>query len=81
MSSNSSYNISNELPNESPIQLPPQLASTLTPIALSPCTIETTLRTQLDIDATLLCSIANGLLQTITNHETDTTVATKAYED
>jgi hypothetical protein len=81
MSSNSSYNVSNESPDESPVQLPPWLAQTPAPITLSPHTIETTLRTQLNIDATLLRSIANRLLQTIANRETDTAIATKAYED
>jgi len=81
MSSNGSYNISNELPNKSPIQLPPQPALTPAPIALSPCTIETTLCTQPDINATLLRSITNGLLQTIANHKADTAITTKAYED
>jgi hypothetical protein len=81
MSSNSSYNISNESPNESPIQLPPQLAQTPAPLTLSPSTIETTLHTQLDLNATLLHSITNGLLQTITNCEADTTITNKAYED
>jgi hypothetical protein len=61
--------------------MPPRLTQTPTSIALSPCTIEMTLWTQPDIDATLLRSIANGLLQTIANHETDTAIATKAYED
>jgi hypothetical protein len=81
MSFNGSYNISNELPNESPIQLPPRLTQTPAPIALSPHTIETTLHTQSDIDATLLHSITNGLLQTITNREIDTAITTKAYKD
>jgi hypothetical protein len=40
-----------------------------------------TLQTQPDLDATLLWSIANGLLQTIANCKADTAVATKAYED
>jgi hypothetical protein len=40
-----------------------------------------TLHTQPDINATLLRSIANGLLQTIANCETDTAIATKAYEN
>jgi hypothetical protein len=81
MSSIGSYNTSNKLPNESPIQLPPRLAVTPAPIALSPCTIQTTLQTQLDLDTVLLWGIANGLLQTITNGEADTAVATKWYED
>jgi hypothetical protein len=81
MSSNGSYNVSNKSPNNSPIQLPPWFVQTLALTALSPCTIETTLCTQPDIDATLLRSIANGLLQTITNCEANTAVTTKAYKD
>jgi hypothetical protein len=39
------------------------------------------LQAQPDIDATLLRSIANGLLQTITNCESNIAIAKKAYED
>jgi hypothetical protein len=81
MSSITSYNTSNESPNESPIQLSPQLALLPAPITLSPHTVQTTLQAQPDIDTTLLQSITNRLLQTITNHETDTAIAKKAYED
>jgi hypothetical protein len=81
MSSIASYNASNESPNESPIQLSPQLALMPAPITLSPHTVQTTLQAQPDIDTTLLQSIANRLLQTITNRETDTTITKKAYED
>jgi hypothetical protein len=76
MSSNGLYNASNKSPNEALIQLPPQLASTLAPLALSPRTIQTTLQTQPDLDTTLLWAIANGLLQTITNREAETAIAT-----
>jgi hypothetical protein len=81
MSSIASYNASNKSPNKSPIQLPPRLATTPVPIALSPHTIQTTLQAQPDINTTLLRSIANGLLQTITNHKTDTAITKKAYKD
>jgi hypothetical protein len=81
MSSVSLPNTSNESPNECPIQLPPHLMATSAPIALSPHTIQTTLQTQLDLDAILLRSIATSLLQTITNHEADAAVSTKRYED
>jgi hypothetical protein len=81
MSSVASYNASDESPRGNPIQLPPQLAPMPTPIALSPCTIQTMLQAQPDINATLLLSIANGLLQTITNCETDAAITKKAYED
>jgi hypothetical protein len=50
-------------------------------LALSPHTIQTTLQTQPDLDATLLRSIANGLLQTFANREANTTVTSKRYKD
>jgi hypothetical protein len=81
MSSVASFNASNKLPNEGPVQLLPQLALTSAPITLSPRTVQTTLQAQPDINATLLQSIANGLLQTIANHETDAAIAKKAYKD
>jgi hypothetical protein len=81
MSSTSSYNASNESPNKALIQLPLQLTVTPAPIALSPCTIQTTLQTQLDLDAILLRGIANGLLQTIANQEANTAMSMKRYED
>jgi hypothetical protein len=61
--------------------LPPQLTPTPTPIALSPHTIQTTLQAQPDINAILLQSIANGLLQTIANHKTNAAIIKKAYKD
>jgi hypothetical protein len=81
MSSVALYNTSNESPNKNPVQLPPWLTPTPTPIVLSPCTVQTMLQAQADIDATLLQSIANRLLQTIANHETNATVSNKAYKD
>jgi hypothetical protein len=48
---------------------------------LLPHTVCTTLQTQMNIDNGMLCSIANGLLQTIANREVSTSVATKRYED
>jgi hypothetical protein len=81
MSSTTSFNASNELPCEAPLQLPPHHHNSPAPIALSPCTVQTTLQTQSDIDAPLLRSIANGLLQTIVNQEATTAVASKWYED
>jgi hypothetical protein len=75
------YNTSNESPNKSPVQLPPQLALMPAPLALSPHTIQTTLQNQPDLDATLLWSITNGLLQTIANRERDSAVARKGYKD
>jgi hypothetical protein len=81
MSSNGSYNASNKSPNEAPVQLPPHLAPTPAPLALSPHTIQTTLQTQPDLDAVLLQSIANRLLQTITNRKANIAITTKAYKD
>jgi hypothetical protein len=81
MSSITSYNASNKSPSKSPIQLPPQLAPTPAPITLSPHTVQTTLQAQSDIDATLLQSIANRLLQMITNRKTDAAITKKAYKD
>jgi hypothetical protein len=81
VSSNSSFNVSNKSPDERPIPLPSHFAPTPAPLALSPRTIQTMLQTQPDLNAMLLHSIANGLLQTITNREADTAVAIKRYED
>jgi hypothetical protein len=64
MSSAASFNTSNESPHEAPLQLPPRHCNLPAPIALSPHTIQMTLQLQPDINATLLRSIANGLLQT-----------------
>src|SRR5580693_4474870 len=80
MSSIGSYNASNESPNEAPVQLPPRLNSS-TPMPLSPRTVHTTLQSNIDIDNTMLRTIANGLLQTIADREASTSVATKRYED
>jgi hypothetical protein len=80
MSSVSLYNASNESPNEAPVQLPPRVSSS-TPMPLSPQTVRTTLETNIDINNTMLRTIANGLLQTIADHEASTSVTTKRYED
>src|SRR5882672_6515887 len=67
MSSSRSINLSNVLPAESSAPLPiPRLATLASP-AMSPRTIQSTLAANDDIDATLLCTIANGLLTTIAN--------------
>jgi hypothetical protein len=81
MSSNGSINASAKSPNEALLQLPPCCMSSPQPIALSPHTIQTMLQTQPEIDTVLLRNIANGLLQTITNREVDTTVSAKQYKD
>jgi hypothetical protein len=51
------------------------------PITLSPHIIQTTLQSQPNINATLLWSIANDLLQTIADREAATAIATKRYKD
>jgi hypothetical protein len=81
MSSISLYNASNKSPNENPIRLLPRLAPTPAPLVLSPRTIQTMLQTQPDLDAILLQSIMNGLLQTIANCKANSAVAKKAYKD
>jgi hypothetical protein len=81
MSSNASFNASVELPCEEPLHLPPHHWDSPAPIALSPHTVQTTLQSQPDINATLLRGIANGLLQTIADRETTTSISIKQYED
>jgi hypothetical protein len=81
MSSAASFNASNESPCETLLQLLPCHRDSPAPIALSPHTIQTTLQLQPNIDAMLLRSIANSLLQTIADREAATTIATKCYED
>jgi hypothetical protein len=80
MSSVTLFNASNESPHEDPVQLPPCLSSP-TPIPLLPRTVQTTLQAQQNINNELLQGIANGLLQTIADQETSTSVSTKQYED
>jgi hypothetical protein len=48
---------------------------------LSPRTVCATLQTNTNIDNAMLCTIANGLLQTIADREASISVATKRYED
>jgi hypothetical protein len=43
--------------------------------------VRTTLEANVDLNNTMLRTIANGLLQTIADHEASTSVATKRYED
>jgi hypothetical protein len=80
MSSVGSYNASNKSPTKAPVQLPPRLDAP-TPMPLSPRTVHTTLQSNTNIDNTMLWTIANGLLQTIADHEASMSVATKRYED
>src|SRR6267142_1897816 len=71
MSSGGSINLSNVLPAESSAPLPIPRPATPIPPAMSPRTTQTVLATNDDLDAILLRSIANGLLTTIANRETD----------
>jgi len=72
MSSNASINLSNVSPAESLAPLPIPCPATLAAPAMSPRTTQSTLTANVDINAELLCTIANGLLMTIANCETDT---------
>src|SRR6267142_2079536 len=72
MSSSRSINLSNVSPAESSAPLPIPCLATPVPPAMSPRTIQSTLATNDDIDVVLLRTIANGLLTTIANQETDT---------
>src|SRR6266850_3363017 len=72
MLSNGSINLSNVLPAKSSAPLPIPRPVTPAPPAMSPRTIQSTLAANDDIDVVLLRSIANGLLTTIANRETDT---------
>jgi hypothetical protein len=81
MSSATSFNASVESPHKTPLQLPPRHHDSPVPIALSPRTVQTTLQSQPDINATLLQGIANSLLQTIANWEASTSLSNKQYED
>src|SRR6267142_2030825 len=72
MLSSGSINLSNVSPAESSAPLPIPCPATPIPPAMSPRTIQSTLAANNNIDATLLHSIANGLLTTIANRETDT---------
>src|SRR5882672_49397 len=72
MSSSGSINLSNISPAESSAPLPIPHPATPAPPAMSPRTIQSTLATNDNINAMLLRAIANGLLTTIANCETDT---------
>src|SRR6266850_21383 len=74
MSSNGSINLSNVSPAESSAPLPIPRPATPAPLAMSPRTIQSTLAANDNINAVLLRTIANGLLTTIANRETDTTM-------
>src|SRR6267142_809861 len=74
MSSNGSINLSNVSPTKSLAPLPIPHPATPAPPAMSPRTIQSTLAANPDIDAVLLRTIANGLLTTIANRETDATM-------
>src|SRR6267142_2267017 len=72
MSSSGSINLSNVSPAESSAPLPIPRPATLAPPAMSPRTIQSTLAANDDIDVVLLHTIANSLLTTIANRETNT---------
>jgi len=72
MSSNGSINLSNVSPAKSSVPLPIPRLATLAAPAMSPRTTQSTLAANANIDAELLHTIANGLLTTIANRETDT---------
>src|SRR6266850_2707525 len=72
MSSSGSINLSNVSPTESSAPLPIPRPATPSPPAMLPRTTQSILATNDNIDTVLLRSIANGLLTTIANRETDT---------
>src|SRR6267142_376497 len=72
ISSSGSINLSNVSPAKSSAPLPIPHPATPVPLAMSPRTIQSTLTANDDIDVVLLHTIANGLLTTIANCETDT---------
>src|SRR6267142_2606477 len=72
MLSSRSINLSNVSPAESSAPLPIPRPATPAPPAMSPRTTQSTLAANDNIDAVLLRSIANRLLTTIANRETDT---------
>ena len=81
MSYDGSINLSNVSPAESASPLPiPQPTMPAAP-AMSPYTTKTTLNANVDIDAGLLCMIANSLLTTIANRETDATIQHQQFQD
>src|SRR6267142_560798 len=79
MSSSGSINLSNVSPAESSVPLPIPRPATPAPPAMSPRTTQTILATNDDLDAVLLQSIANGLLTTIANRETDITMQSHRF--
>src|SRR6266850_734395 len=81
MSSNASINLSNVSPAESSIPLPIPRLATPAPPAMLPRTTQNTLAANPDIDNDLLQTIANGLLTTIANRETDTAIQYQRFND
>ena len=81
MSSNASINLSNILPAESSVPLPIPHPATPAALAMLPCTTQSTLEANNNINAGLLCMIANGLLTTIANQETDTALQYWQFRD
>src|SRR6267142_1165991 len=81
MSSNASINLSNVSPTESSVPLPIPRPVTPAAPAMLPRTTQSTLEANDDIDAGLLRTIANGLLTTIANRETDMAMQYRRFRD
>src|SRR6267142_1289777 len=81
MSSAGSINLSNVSPAESSAPLPIPRPATPVPPAMSPRTTQTILANNDDLDAVVLRSIANGLLTTIANRETDMAMQHHRFTD
>src|SRR6267142_1393432 len=81
MSSSGSINLSNVSPTESLAPLSIPCPATPVPPAMSPRTIQSTLAANDDIDAVLLHTIANGLLTTIINRETNTAMQFQRFTE
>src|SRR6266850_1600 len=81
MLSNTSINLSNISPAKSLAPLPIPCPATPAPPAMSPQTTQSTLAMNPNINAELLHTIANGLLTTITNCETNTTVQYRRFTE
>src|SRR6267142_4526027 len=81
MSYDGSINLSNISPAESASPLPIPHPTTPAVPAMSPCTTKNTLDANADIDTALLRNIANGLLTTIANWETDMAIQYQRFQD
>src|SRR6267142_6587085 len=81
MSSSASINLFNVSLTKSSVPLPIPRLATPAALAMSPRTTQSTLEANNDIDMGLLCTIANGLLTTIANRETDTALQYRRFWD